>query len=350
MKAEDDTPTVEVQAEPYDQQPWEVSSHAHSGEENGQVDYSGAAHAVAVPLKAVTNPMDAMDGWTLLVTLLVSSIIVFVAACVAVGTGDNAGLTWWAFAGSLISIIVVIVLMVLKKCAEEASIKAGPFMMIGLLVLWVAVDMPCTFASPFSTLSNGWIGCWASLIVSGALASRAFADKAKTMSNALSQQQGNEATKYALFLGMTSIVVLIAGCFTFSNAGCFSVPAGGLLGYSVAVAVISIVGCVVILIVANVAAFQQHSGKTNMIISIFLIVWWACAAFILTFWGPFTGLGCSTNGFIATWVAIFAALSLFKACGLDTVKGLVSKAKAGRGGAGTGSGNNNNHDGRMPEL
>jgi hypothetical protein len=303
----------------------------------------GGADAAVDALKSGGNPIDAMDGFTLLVALLVTSIIVFVSSCVAAWApatpvlGGVSGYVWWAFVGSLLSIVACVILIVFKKCCEPQFVTAGPWMMIVLLVLWLAVMFPATFASPFTALSNGWIGCWASVVVSAALAARAFADKAKAMQNAIASQTGSEATKFALFLGMSSLVVLIAASVGFGVGGCGGGLLGtgtGYLGYAVALAVISILAVVVVLIIANVESMKQHSNKTNMIISIFLIVWWAVGAFVTTFVAPFGGTACSLNGYLAVWISIYASFSLFKACGLATVQQWFNKNKSGGAGDG----------------
>lgn len=336
--------TVEVEAEPVTSEGEPVGADATESDGNGD--------AVAAPLQNIKNPMDAMDGWTLLVALLVTSIIVFVRSCIVVSqatasvlgvTVSAPGLSWWALIGSLISLLLVVVMMILKKCNEEASIKASPIVMIILLVIWIAIVFPCTFSAPFHDLEVGWLGCWGSLAVSGALAARAFADKAKALTDAIKKQTegGSEATKFALFLGMGSIIVLIAACFSFGCAvsSSFVTNYNGLAGYAVAVAVLSIIACVIILVFANVETLKQHSGKTNTALSIFLIVWWIIGCFVMAFVGPFDGTSCSFNGFVAIWICLLASLSLFKACGLDTVKAMVSKAKGNKGGEGNAEAN-----------
>lgn len=342
MMAEENDVTVEVEAEPVTMEGEPVGADA--------TETIGNEDGVAAPLENIKNPMDAMDGWTLLVALLVTSIIVFVRSIIIIDQISFIGvpgLYWWALIGSLISLLLVVVMMILKKCSEENSIKASPIVMIILLVIWIAIVFPCTFDSPFHDLEVGWLGCWGSLAVSGALAGRAFADKAKALTDAIKKQTegGSEATKFALFLGMGSIVVLIAACFSFNCAvGLNAVVTSysGLAGYAVAVAVISIIACVIILVFANVETLKQHSGKTNTGLSIFLIIWWVLGCFIMAFVGPFDGTSCSFNGFVSIWICLLASLSLFKACGLDTVKALVSKMKAGnKGGEGNADAGNN---------
>lgn len=311
-------PVYVAEAEPVD-----------DGADAQPVEGEGGAGAAVDALKNGGNPLDAMDGYTLLVGLLVTSIIVFVAASVTLwGTGtaivvagSAVGLSYWAFVGSLLSIIGCVIMIVFKKCCEPQFVAAGPVMMIIFLVLWLAIVLPCTFSAPFITLSNGWLGSWASLVLAAALAGRAFADKAKAMQNAInSQTSQGDAVKFALFLGVASIVVLIAVCVNFGGSG--------YEGYAVAVAVISILAVVVVLIIANVASMKQHSNKTNMIISIFLIVWWAIGAFIMTFVSPFQS-GTPLNGYLGVWICVYAAFSLFKACGLATVTQMFNKMKGG---------------------
>jgi hypothetical protein len=57
--------------------------------------------------------------------------------------------------------------------------------------------------------------------------------------------------------------------------------------YSIAVGVVSIVACALILTFVNVTSMKRHSGLVNTVMSIFLALWWAVGAFILTFVNPF---------------------------------------------------------------
>jgi len=308
------------------------------------------------PLPNVKNPIAAMDGWTVLVALLVTSIIVLIKASIDLGTVTSAtwtagfiadystgrNLTIWALVGAVFSVVVVAVLMILKKVNEAASVTATPWIALFLLVVWLAVVLPCTFGYPYTDLGTGWLGCWISLAFSGALAGRAFADKAAALKAAVKKAQGsNEGTKYALFLGVSSVVLLIAAAISANQCG-VGTPQS-LAFFAVAAAVISMIGCIVILIFANVEALKVHSGKTNMVLSIILIVWWAITAFVVSFGGPYDVLGTTCgnfNGFISVWVSVFMALQLFKACGLDTVKQLVTKIKGGNKGGENAENNN----------
>jgi len=330
----DDDVQVKVEDEPV----YEAEAEPVEGEEGGNIKDA---------IKDGKNPLDAMDGYTLLVGVLIASIIVFVAAIldlwVTAGAFAllNAGLAYWIFAGSLISIIVAVVMIILKKCAEDASIKAGPIISIILLVIWLAIALPGTFGQ-FTDLENGWIGCWAGLALSGALAGRAFADKVAAMEAAIKSQTESSATKFALFCGVASLVVLIAASLlgsTFIPTAGASCGAGSQ-GYAIALAVISMIVAIIILVFANVETLKQHSGMTNMILSIFLVVWWAIGAFYTTFVGPFGGAGCGLNGFIAVWISLFSAISLFKACGLDAVKQWIEKVKGNKGGESNETSNN----------
>jgi hypothetical protein len=296
------------------------------------VEQPDSAKAAVDALKAGTNPLDALDHYTLLVALLITSIIVFVASCVSIWGSTGAGVFGviygigiWGFVGSLISIILCVIMIVFKKCCSPQYITAGPIIALIFLILWLALVFPLTFGGPFTNLDNGWIGSWASLVVSAALASRAFADKAKALQKAIESQSGNEATKYAMFLGISSIVVLIAACVGYNTCS-----SAGFAEYSVALAVLSIVACIIILIIANVQSAQQFSASANTVISCFLIVWWAVGAFITTFVEPFNGTGCSLNGYIAVWLCVYAAFMCFKAAGLGYVQGALAKAQAGK--------------------
>lgn len=261
-----------------------------------------AAQAAVDAIKAGTNPLDAMDHFTLLVALLITSIIVFVASCVSIwgsaGGGATFGVIWgiaiWGFVGSLISISLCVIMIIFKKSCDVQYLTASPIVAVIFMLLWLGLVFPLTFGGPFTDLNNGWVGSWASLAVSAALAARAFADKAKALQKAIESQSGNEATKYALFLGIASIVAVI-----------------------------------IILVIANVQSAQQFGATANMVISIFLIVWWAIGAFITTFVQPFNGTGCSLNGYIAVWLCVYSSFMCFKAAGLGHVQGWIAKAQAG---------------------
>ena len=111
--------------------------------------------------RKIINPLDSMDGYTVLVTLLVVNIIEFVAAIVftsnLVGGDANPdfGLGVWALVGGLLSILSVVVMLILKKCNEPLSVRLGPWFSIFLTLLWIAVVMPCTFQKPFAAFGNG---------------------------------------------------------------------------------------------------------------------------------------------------------------------------------------------------
>ena len=323
---------VQVEVETQEQEPVYVATAEPVEGEAEPVEpepgLGGAKEAMA-PLKAMKNPMDAMDGWTLLVGFLVSSIIVAVAACIE-GVNFGSSLAWWAFAGSLLSVIIIAILMILKKFAPAAYNSAAQWILIFLLVWWVAIVFPATFYSPFPTLGNGWLGCWISLVFAAVLAARAFADKAKALNAAIKSQSSTGATKNALFLGAGSIVFLIAACFTISNTVAVgivvtTVTDRSYAAYAVSIAVISIVACALVMVWANVESLKASAGTVNIVVSIFLIVWWVIGAFVVTFVAPYKDAGPSTNGWLAVWVCLYFATGLFKACGLDTVRKLVTK-------------------------
>ena len=154
-------------------------------EAGAEEDYEEDLGEAGKPM--VMNPLDSMDGYTMLVTLLVVNIVEFVAAIVFTANlvgGDvnpDFGLGVWAVVGGLFSIITVVVLLILKKCNETASVKIAPWLSAWLLLLWVAIVMPCTFQPPFAAFGNGYVGAWASLVVAGTLTARAFADKAASI-------------------------------------------------------------------------------------------------------------------------------------------------------------------------
>lgn len=247
--------------------------------------------------------------------------------------------------GGLLSILTVVAMLVLKKCNEAMSVKAAPLLSVWLLVLWIAVVMPCTFAQPFASFGNGYIGAWLSLVCSGTLAARAFADKAASVRKALEAQTASDTGKWTMICGLASIVVMIAGAFKFS-----ATDNSGYLSYAVSVSVFSIVACVLILVFVNVRSMKQHSGIVNTIISIFLAVWWVVGAFVMTFVAPFnlhlddssidnSGNSCQGfNGYFGTFAATFAALKLFQSCGLDFVKSkMANLTKRRTGGASDGA-------------
>ena len=81
--------------------------------------------------------------------------------------------------------------------------------------------------------------------------------------------------------------------------------------YAVPVGAVSAAACFVLFMCQvhrDTLPFHLHSAPTP--IALFLLAWWVCGWFVLTFVGPFTYIG---NGFFAAWAGVGSAVALCQA-------------------------------------
>ncbi len=170
----------------------DIETAAHAEDGNGQ---GGGPHVIGTPadkwedpalvayddeLAGVTdvdgrpkmmNPLDTMDGYTLLVTLLVINVVEFVAAIVFTANlvagelNPDFGVGVWAIVGGVLSLLTVVLMLILKKCNETASVRTAPWLSLWLLMLWIAIVFPCTFQPPFAAFGNGCVLCCPALSI-----------------------------------------------------------------------------------------------------------------------------------------------------------------------------------------
>lgn len=306
-----------------------VPSSAEAYEVDGNSEESSGFNMKKLKDAAASN---------IVIVLLVASSIEFVASIV-VGSatgfagGDSAdaslaGFEVWAFVGGLLSLLTCIAILLMEKFAASTAEKISSWISLFLAVLWLSVAIPCTFVHPFSALGNGWIGTWLAMIMAWWYMGTSFS-KIRKVRSKLDEQTESHSGKYSFMLLISGIVVLIA---VFVRGGDIGFDQGTVT-YGILLSIVSIIGAIVVIVFANVA--KEKAAAVNRIISIILSIWWCAGAFVLTFSGPMVSSSGSSgtviesfNGYVGSWVSLFASVKLFQACALDMIKTKFSKQKS----------------------
>lgn len=105
---------------------------------------------------------------------------------------------------------------------------------------------------------------------------------------------------YPLLVFLASVILMVA-----ASTNCSRISyCGGLNGYAVAGAVISLVVSFAYLFLEKKESLEP---KTRMIMSVFLFLWWVFIAGFVTFSGPFTT---PSNGYFAAWGGLIGSLMM----------------------------------------
>lgn len=211
--------------------------------------------------------------------------------------------------------------------------KMAYFFSIFIFLWWGMGVGVLTFDGPFTTLSNGYIGCWVAGFGACAMLHEEVEhvrQKAQNFRDRIELDGHTAACQTALLI--CSIVVTWeasevcanqrgpsggggSGSGGFFPSGGFGRrlqqdPGGGGGGgcsgenaYAVSVGVISLVLAIIMHVPAAAAALKPHAKPVGA----FLGAWWVAGLAVLTFRAPFQQPG---NGFFATWGGAVSAMVL----------------------------------------
>lgn len=266
----------------------------------------------------IRDTLKSLDDFSLIVIMLVASCVEFVAAIVRVAESGFDPFGSWAFAGGLVAVVVNITFLVLRKVAADLHKKIAGWVALVMCIWWLSVAVPATFVSPFTTLSNGWIGCWLAFASTGMYMSSSF-KPLECIKQKLQQQADSHTGKMCLILLIASVVVMISAIVSAVAAdGTNDGTQFGLAVFAIVATIVTVVLVIVILVL------MSKAERVIMILSIVIAVLWICAGFVGTFIGPNASFGVtgslgSVNGFVGTWFALFAAMKLFQNTALDVI-------------------------------
>jgi len=202
----------------------------------------------------------------------------------------------WAFAvaAGTISTAFLLILVLMEKFAASTATNLKPFLAAFLALWWFITACVLTFKiSPFNITGNGYFACWV-----GAIAALTWAcDCCSMIQQNWTKLSGSVKTTEVGPLLICSIVELAAAAIFCDEHNSCTKEAG----YAVAVGAVSTFCCLLCIAVP----------QANKWMSLFLIVWWIPACYVLTFTaynGSFTHTG---NGYFATWGALIFAAAFF---------------------------------------
>ena len=236
--------------------------------------------------------------------LLIASLALF-GACVP--RLSDASEAIYLLVGSILSALTVLVLLL-------RSDKLGPkwrtILVILLFLLWITLAWFATVVGPFQQTGNGyfsaWLGCGCSLL---ALLMEANRSEADTTVDEMRQAASRHTT---FLLGVGSLVLVIE-----SIGG-----RDGLMLYALVVGGVSLALVVTLFIhrtikseeaaelLSTVGCKCREGGTTytyHILLSLFLTLWWAVGAGVLTFLGPFTT---TSNAYFSIWASLICAVAI----------------------------------------
>lgn len=181
-------------------------------------------------------------------------------------------------------------------------------LVILLCLMWATLVWFCTFSGPFGVTGNGyfsaWLGGGCALLALLLEAKRAEAD------SSVAQVRAALSRHLLALLGVASLVVCIGAA-----GGRHGLPLYALVVGGVSLALV----CTVFLhrtvkrdeassLASAVSCTARGVAYTNhILLALFLTVWWAVGAAVITFAGPFTT---SSNAYFATWGALLCAWAM----------------------------------------
>lgn len=261
---------------------------------NGAAHYDGDTtygQHDAVTLDGAKEKIFNNGGYPLLV--LVASVILTISASTTCSDQNYCkGKSGFAVAAGVISLVVSIVYLALDR-VNNLTPKLQLALVIFFFAWWVFVAGFTTFGSdaPFVVPGNGYFAAWGGLLCSLMLLANAVGRVRDTI-----DRFSKLGHRYAILL-VASLVVLFSGVAECSH-GCKDYNAS----YAIAV------GCVSFAVVLiRILLSAKLPEKGNKVFVMFMIVWWAVALIVLTFFNPFTNVG---NGYFGTWAALICSVLL----------------------------------------
>jgi len=208
----------------------------------------------------------------------------------------------WAVAVGIISMVICVVVAIMLRCCAGAAKTANPVFAILLVLLWLAGVGVLTIAKPFPqpctslkghSAANGYFGAWIALIASWTYLSKVVPRVAQ-----LADDAASTLGLYTFMLVWASITLMVQSSYDCDHTKCQDT-----LAWAVACSVISLVICLLLALVKQIAAYAKW-------VALFLSLWWGCAVATLTFQydgNSDTIYASAGNGFFAIWAAFFIA-------------------------------------------
>eukprot|EP00754_Rhynchopus_humris_P031913 Rhum_TRINITY_DN15366_c5_g1::Rhum_TRINITY_DN15366_c5_g1_i1::g.150124::m.150124 len=225
---------------------------------------------------------------------------------------NHSGYVVWAIILSIVSALMCLVAIFL---ADKLAPFAKPFSGL-LFAMWLSGWITITFFGPYRGVGNAYFALCAATVFSCIIASQQFGMLAAAESAAGDMvQKGMSEWGMPVKMGIVllmSLALLISSAKLCSdinkyypNNRCTDEYAWGI-----ACAVVSLVFCGVLLLlwkIGHIGTPAIPGAKGELITAVFLLLWWAAGAAVLTFDNPFRFPG---NGYFSTWCAFFVCVSM----------------------------------------
>lgn len=248
---------------------------------------------------------------------------------------------------------VFVVLLLLQRARLAQSCRT--IILIVILLLWVSVVWMATFVGPFALTGNGFFSAWLGLPCALLALHRSAKPDADALpgTHALDGPQhgalrhgaasaASVVTTYASSESLgssthgsshhpksrTRSVRTLVGLIGFFSCVVLIMSANGRIGLGLYAFVVGGVSLALVLVVfihhsiqpREAAELAHHSAckscdivfSVNALLAIFLTLWWAAGATVMTFFGPFTA---TSNPYISCWAALICCIFML----IDTI-------------------------------
>lgn len=279
-----------------------------------------------------------------LFALLCSSLVVLVVALVA---ADSMPLYTLLF-GAVSSVLSLVMLTVqvwkseildrtLFKLPKAGDVNLGFILACFLFGWWSVGAGLCTFRGPFTTLSNGYLGCWASLAASMVLIAECKLHPDEHIKRRPQMRDGKPVTvmvpvpksgvpggtkamQVQVGLLICAIAVILSAVQSFSDVPDFSggwasantsAPAatyedveGGWEAVLVVILACPVIAAMVVLLIGGGALAMNGYVLAPFITTLACLILWSALVVVATFRAPFLTAG---NGYFSSWLGLVLA-------------------------------------------
>jgi hypothetical protein len=275
---------------------------------------------------------EAAPGFTQSEAGLLSASLVVLLACLS--RLQNSGEAAFLFAGSIVTAIVIAMLRY-QPCSWIATWRI--VLRILLVLLWITIVWFATFVGPFQMTGNGYFAAHLGLACSlASLMQEARAEHAEDVRASIAEGRAPLAVA-AIAAAAPRNLLTVLGCSSLVVVLQSSGGREGLALYALCVGGVSL--CVVLLTLIHRAVAKTRAATLEQsiaciwggtpfsfeaLLALFLTVWWAVGAGILTFMGPFT---VTSNSYFACWVALLGSAAMLTSL-VSPINQMASEAKA----------------------
>jgi hypothetical protein len=270
------------------------------------------ATAAATATAAAAAAADADAAARPLAGLLACSVVLLVASGFELESQATGGIAIWALITAACTSVPVALLLL---SPSRLSGRSRTLLFVVMVVAWASVVYFATIVGPFAGTGNGYFSAWGGLICATLVLAQEGSGQPGALPSA--RQLATEARVLLRCVGIASLVLLL-------HTQGFAAGGTPRNTYALAAAGVSLVLVTALalhgllrptdaadFLGTRVCSCALKGGKgawsVESCVALFLSAWWATAAAVLTFFGPFVG---TSNPYFATWAALLFSLLL----------------------------------------